>query len=99
MKIKLQHDVWRIEIPEGLVGEAGFSKGEELECRAFPGGISLSSQDAHIVGTVEPTSSVEKKFAAGAEAFLPWLFPFFSGRRTSAPEKRESKGTAGFDGL
>ncbi len=95
MKIKLQHDVWRIELPESLVMEAGFSRGEELECQVFPGGISLSSQDVPIAGAAGPASRAEKKFATGAEAFLPWLFSAFLGRRTSALEKREGQGTAG----
>lgn len=79
MKVKLQHDVWRIELPEGLVRKAGFSKGEELECQVSSGGIFLSSQDAPTAGAMEFASRAEKKFAAGAKAFLPWLFPSFSG--------------------
>ncbi len=90
MKIKLQHDVWRIELPEELVGEAGFAAGEALECRAFPGGLSLLSESAAAAGAVKLPLSAGKNFAAGAEAFLLWLFSPFTGRKAVAPEKRKS---------
>ncbi len=64
MKIKLQRDAWRIELPEELVGKAGFSEGESLECRVFPGKISLQSQNIPVTGAAEPSSPAGKKFAA-----------------------------------
>lgn len=99
MKTKLQRDVWRIEIPEELVAETGFSEGEALECRAFPGGLSLLSQSASAACTAGLVPRTEKNFAAGAEAFLLWIFPAFSGQRAFASKKWESQGAAGTAGL
>ncbi len=99
MKIKLQRDVWRIELPEELVKETGFSEGEQLECRAFPGGLSLLSRNAAATGAAKLHSQAGKNFAAGAQALLLWFFPFSAGRGGFAPEKRKSQGTAGSAGL
>lgn len=64
MKVTLQHDVWRIELPTELVKDAGFSQGESLECQTFPGGLSLLSQSPSATGPVKLSAHVEKKFAA-----------------------------------
>lgn len=99
MEIKLQRAVWRIELPEKLVAAAGFSEGESLKCQAFPGGLSLLSQDVSAACTAKILSRAEKNFVPGAEAFLLWLFSLFAGRRVFAPEKRKSERAAGSAGL
>ncbi len=99
MEIKLQHDVWRIELPKELVGEAGFSEGESLECRIIPGGFSLLSQGASAASAAKLFSRSEKNFVPGAKAFLLWLFSVSAGRGASALEKWKGQGTAGPAGL
>lgn len=99
MKIKLQRAVWRIELPEELVGKAGFFEGENLECQTFPGGIFLLSQEASVTGAAKFSLPAEKKFAAQAETFLFWFFPIPAGRGAFAPEKWKSQGASGFAGL